>query len=550
MSSGDEKRARALRRRAEARLRARPKGAPVEASEDVVRLVHELQVHEMELELQNEELRRARDELEASATRYSELYDFAPVSYVTLDARSTILEINLVGASLLGLDRARVLGQRLASWVTPGTRKALEQLLAEVQREERAFCDLTLTVPRGEVHLRVDAVPEAPARAAEWRCRAALTDVTEAKAAAQLRESDRRKSAFLAVLSHELRNPLAPIANAIHLLEHVPPGSEQAIRARAVIQRQTAQLTRLVDDLLDLTRIERGKVELKPELVDLRDVVRRTCEDYRETVEQRGLQLHVTAPAAPVTVRGDPARLAQVVGNLLHNAAKFTPAGGTLTVVVGHAAGRVELRVRDTGVGVAPEQLGRLFEPFAQAEQGLARTAGGLGLGLSLAKGLAEMHGGTIAGRSEGLGRGAEFVVTLPLAPAASTSVRQAVRKPPSRSIVIIEDNEDQAVSLAEVLSLDGHRVEIARDGRSGVELIRRVRPEIVLCDLGLPDLSGYEVARAIRQDGVLRHTRLVALSGYAQSEDRERCREAGFDAHLPKPADRDTLNALLASDA
>jgi CheY-like chemotaxis protein len=251
-----------------------------------------------------------------------------------------------------------------------------------------------------------------------------------------------------------------------------------------------------------------------------------------------------------VTVRADPARLAQIAGNLLHNAAKFTPAGGAVTVVVGQAAGHAELHVRDTGVGVAPEQLGRLFEPFAQVDQGLARTAGGLGLGLSLARALVEMHGGTLAGRSEGLGRGAEFVVTLPVAPAAPTSLPATVRKPPSRSIVIIEDNEDQAASLADVLSLDGHRVEIARDGRSGLELVRRVRPEVVLCDLGLPDLNGYEVARAIREDEALSQTRLVALSGYAQPEDRERCHEAGFDAHLPKPADRDALDALLASEA
>jgi len=549
MTSGDEKASQALRRRAEERLRSLPRPR-LEASEDVVRLVHELQVHQIELEMQNEELRRARDELEANAIRYSELYDFAPVGYVTLDAQSTILEINLVGATLLGRDRARVLGQRFASWVTPGTRPALEKLLAGLQREERASCDVTLTVRDGQVHLRVDAVPEAPARAPEWRCRAALTDVTEARATAQLREADRRKSAFLAVLSHELRNPLAPIANAIHMLERVPPRSGQALRARAILERQTAQLTRLVDDLLDLTRIERGKVELKLELVDLREIVRRTVEDYREAFEQRGLQLHLTAPAGPVTVRGDPARLAQIAGNVLHNSAKFTAAGGVVTVAVGQAGGRAELRVRDTGVGVAPEQLSHLFETFAQVEQGLARTAGGLGLGLWLAKALAEMQGGTVAGSSEGLGRGAEFVMTLPLAPAARTRAAAPTGKATSRTIVLIEDNADAAETLAELLALDGHRVEVANDGRAGVELVRRVRPDVVLCDLGLPDLNGFEVARTIRAAPELRTTRIVALSGYAQPEDRERCREAGFDAHLPKPPDPAALNAVLASDA
>jgi signal transduction histidine kinase len=549
VSSKDDGPRRALRRKAEERLRAAPEAPRVEATEDVLRLIHELQVHQIELEMQNEELRRARDELEASVTRYSELYDFAPVGYVTLDAKSTILEINLVGSTLLGTNRAGLVGQRLASWVTPATRPALEALLASAQREERASCDLAITRENEQVYLHVDAVPEAPVRAAEWRCRAALTDVTEVKAAAQLRESDRRKSAFLAVLSHELRNPLAPIANAIRLLERVPPESEQATRARAVIERQTAQLTRLVDDLLDLTRIERGKVELKLESADLRDIVRRTCEDYREAFEQHGLELHITAPAGPVTVRGDSARLAQIVGNLLHNATKFTPTGGAVTVVVGQTAGRAELRVRDTGVGLAAGQLGHLFEPFAQADQGLARTGGGLGLGLSLVKGLVEMHGGTVGGASEGFGRGAEFVVTLPLAPTVATRRPAEARKPKPRSIVIIEDNVDAAALLADVLALDGHRVQVALDGRSGVELVRRLRPDIVFCDIGLPDLNGYDVARALRRDEALRATRLVALSGYAQPEDRERCREAGFDAHLPKPADHDALNVLLADE-
>jgi signal transduction histidine kinase len=549
VSAGDETGRRALRRRAEERLRTHPAGPQLEASEEVLRLIHELQVHQIELELQNEELRRVRDELEASVTRYSELYDFAPVGYVTLDARSKILEINLVGSTLLGKDRAHLVGQRFASWVAPPTRPALERLLATLQHEERGSCDLAITAAKGKVHLHVDAVPEAPARSAEWSCRAALTDVTEVKAAAQLRESDRRKSAFLAVLSHELRNPLAPIANAIHLLERVPPASEQANRARAVIERQTSQLTRLVDDLLDLTRIERGKVELKREVVDLREIVRRTCDDYRDVFEQRRVELHLTTPARPVTVRGDPARLAQVMGNLLHNAAKFTPDAGVVTVYLGQAAGRAELRVRDTGVGIAPEQLGKLFEPFAQVEQGLARTGGGLGLGLSLVKGLVEMHGGTVTGASDGLGHGAEFVATLPLVPAAATRPAAKARKAPPRSIVIIEDNADAAETLSELLALDGHRVEAASGGRSGIELVQRVRPDIVFCDIGLPDMSGYEVARALRGDEALRQTRLVALSGYAQPEDRERAREAGFDAHLAKPPALEAVNALLAGD-
>jgi CheY-like chemotaxis protein len=281
--------------------------------------------------------------------------------------------------------------------------------------------------------------------------------------------------------------------------------------------------------------------------VDLREVVRRTCDDYRETFERRGVDLHLTAPPRPVTTRGDPARLAQVVGNLLHNASKFTPGGGQVTVVVGESVGRAELRVRDTGMGIPVEQLGRLFEPFVQAEQGLARTVGGLGLGLSLAKALLEMQGGTVAATSDGPGKGAEFVVTLPLVRMAPTDRPATVPKPPPRSIVIIEDNADGAATLAELLQLDGHQVQIASDGRSGLEMVQRVRPDVVLCDLGLPDLSGYDIARALRAEEALRHVRLVALSGYAQPEDRERSREAGFHHHLAKPPDLDAVNAVLA---
>ncbi|OFX21649.1 MAG: hypothetical protein A2V77_14305 [Anaeromyxobacter sp. RBG_16_69_14] len=554
MKSGDSSGPRALRRRAEERLRARGRqGAQIGGAEDTLRLIHELQVHQIELEMQNEELRRVRDELEVSLARYSELYDFAPVGYVTLDRKSTIFEINLAGATMLGKERARLVGERFASWVTPATRPALQGLIGALRRDAtRASCDLALiSNGKGPLYVYVDAVPESSTRGADWRWRAALTDVTEQKAAAEKAgESDRRKSEFLALLSHELRNPLAPITNAIHLLDHAPAGSEQALQARAVISRQTRQLTRLVDDLLDLTRISKGRLELKLEVVDLHGIVRRTCDDHRAVFELRGVELRLDDPAGPVFVRGDPARLVQVVGNLLHNSAKFTPSGGVTSVSVSIVLGRAEIRVRDTGVGMEPAQLGRLFVPFAQVDDSLARPRGGLGLGLSLLKDLVKLHSGTVTGSSEGLGRGSEFVVSLPLAPPSVASRAAATEKPPPRSIVVIEDNADAALTLAEVLTFGGHKVEVALDGRSGLDLVRRVRPDFVFCDIGLPDLNGYEVASALRADETLRSTRLVALSGYAQSEDRERAREAGFDAHLPKPADLHVVNALLAKDA
>ncbi|BDG08839.1 hybrid sensor histidine kinase/response regulator [Anaeromyxobacter paludicola] len=375
-------------------------------------------------------------------------------------------------------------------------------------------------------------------------------DITARKRAEEeLREADRVKTGFLAMLSHELRNPLAPIRNSIYLLERAAAGSEQAARAQEVIRRQTEHLSRLVDDLLDVTRIAHGKVALQRARVDLRDVVRRTADDLRSMFEQGGVGLSVEEETnGPAWVDADATRIGQVLGNLLQNALKFTPGGGRVVVALRADGREVELRVRDTGVGMSPATLARLFEPFAQAEQPLARTAGGLGLGLALVKGLVELHGGSVAARSEGLGLGSELAFRLPLAPAAPAAAAAPgpAVAPRSRDILLVEDNVDAGQSLAEILALEGHRVRVARDGRSALELARALRPDVVLCDIGLPDMDGYEVARALRADEALGSARLIALSGYAQPEDRARAREAGFEAHLPKPPDIELLLAAL----
>jgi PAS domain S-box-containing protein len=373
-------------------------------------------------------------------------------------------------------------------------------------------------------------------------------DIAKLKAAEQeLRDSDRRKSEFLAVLSHELRNPLAPIRNAVHLLGLAPADSPQSRRAREVIERQVTHLARLVDDILDVTRLSRGKVTLARQRLDLRDAVIRTCDDHRPLLSQRGLGLQVSV-GDPAVVDADPTRIAQVIGNLLQNAAKFTPAGGTVKVSLARVDGRAELQVEDDGAGLDASLLPRMFEPFMQAERTLARTQGGLGLGLSLVKGFVELHGGTVAARSEGAGRGATFTVTLPLAEpqVAAPPPEQRASAAERLDILVVEDGEDAAATLGDLLELAGHRVRIARDGRSGVELARRSPPDLVLCDLGLPDLDGFGVARALRADPALRGTRLVALSGYALPEDRVRSAEAGFDAHLAKPAQLADLELLL----
>ena len=376
-----------------------------------------------------------------------------------------------------------------------------------------------------------------------------FNDISDRKRAeAALREADQRKSEFLGVLSHELRNPLAPIRNSIVLLDRAPAGSAQARRAREIIHRQTEHLTRLVDDLLDVTRISRDKIELQRTRLEVRDVVRKTCDDNHALLEQSGIEMHLDLPLSPVWIDGDATRISQVLGNLLHNAAKFTPAGGRVVVSVASRDGWVEIRVTDSGGGIDPDELERMFEPFAQGEQDLARTAGGLGLGLALVKGLVELHGGTVRAHSEGRGRGCEFLVSLPAA-AGGQGVRSPQRVTAGttkRQVLVIEDNLDSGQSLADVLELGGHRAQVARDGRTGIEMARRLKPDVVLCDIGLPDMSGYDVARALRADDALRSTRLIALTGYAQPEDRRRALEAGFEAHMPKPVSLDELGELL----
>jgi PAS domain S-box-containing protein len=368
-----------------------------------------------------------------------------------------------------------------------------------------------------------------------------------------LEESDRSKSQFIAMLSHELRNPLAPIRNSLHILDRAAPGGEQARRAHTVIDRQVGHLTRIVDDLLDVTRISRGKMELRRERLDLCDVVRRAIEDNRWLFERSGIECQASVPEIPVWIDGDRTRITQVLGNLLHNAAKFTEAGGKATISVegNESARQAIIRVRDTGVGVAPEMLPRVFEPFAQADTTLDRSKGGLGLGLALVKGVVEMHGGSVSVECEGLGRGAEFTVRLPESEAlpAGASARREVASGSLR-VLVIEDNADAAESLRELLELGRHTVEVAFSGTEGIEKARVFRPDVVLCDIGLPGMDGYEVARTMRADPVLRGAKLVALTGYAAPEDVARSRDAGFDRHVAKPPSVVKIEEALASRA
>lgn len=376
------------------------------------------------------------------------------------------------------------------------------------------------------------------------------TDIENQVREAALRETDRKKNEFLAMLSHELRNPLAAIRSAIYLIQHVPPADPSALNAQAVIDRQVTHLTRIVDDLLDIARIARGKFQVERRRLDIGEALRRAVEDQRPEFDKRGLELDCWLGSKELWVDGDETRLVQVIDNLLGNALKFTPRGGRVEVFLKNENDSATLRVRDSGIGIPPERLTDLFEPFVQLNPVPGHLHGGLGLGLALIKGIVEMHGGSVSVRSAGAGQGTEFVVRLPIAPKGQPAA--AVRQNGSmkrRCVLLIEDNIDMAELLRQLLVVLGQNVHVANDGMTGIELARRIRPDLVICDIGLPELSGLEVARRLRTDELFRTTEIVALSGYGLPEDRRKSADAGFSRHIVKPVSMDDIERLLSED-
>jgi PAS domain S-box-containing protein len=380
-------------------------------------------------------------------------------------------------------------------------------------------------------------------------------DIGRLKDAEQaLREADRRKDEFLATLSHELRNPLAPVRSSIAVLKAGSAAEMELAEARDVIDRQVAHMARLLDDLLDVSRITRGKLELRRERVELAAVVRLALETSRPPMERAGHQLTVSLPETPIWLDADPVRLEQVFSNLLNNAAKYTDRGGQIGLTARLLDCEVLVCVRDSGIGLTEEQLPRLFEMFSQVSSSLERSQGGLGIGLSLVRGLVELHGGQISAASEGLGKGSEFSVRLPVvdsaaAPAAPAAAeQQGFTALPGRKILVADDNHDAASMLALLLRLSGHEVEVAHDGREAVDTAAAFQPDVLLLDIGMPQMSGYDVARHIRRQPWGRTALLVALTGWGQEDDKRRAADAGFDHHLTKPVDPAALTKLLSS--
>jgi signal transduction histidine kinase len=369
----------------------------------------------------------------------------------------------------------------------------------------------------------------------------------------ELRKMDQNKNQFLSMLSHELRNPLTSIMMSISFLDRVTPGGEQFRQAKEIIERQTTQLSRLVDDLLDVTRITQNKINLKKENINLNELISRALEDYKEQLSSKGVGLKIELTSVPLHMEADPARLTQVVGNLINNASKFTEMGNYVQVSVWKDEDKQEavICVKDDGLGIKPDILPDLFLPFIQVDSSLDRSSGGLGLGLAIVKGMVDLHGGSVAAASEGLGKGAQFTIRLPLPAVPDNNwVKQLQpNEKPSRTlrILVIDDIPDVAEIICSLLRLLGHEVISANSGSEGIVKAKAFLPEILFCDIGMPGMNGYEVAKSFRRDNELKDIFRVALTGYAQPEDLERAREAGFKKHLAKPVNLDTLEQTLA---
>jgi CheY-like chemotaxis protein len=377
--------------------------------------------------------------------------------------------------------------------------------------------------------------------------------MTDKRHVEQLQIADKQKNEFLAMLAHELRNPLAPIRNGVELLKMSRTVEPEVQETTRMMERQIIHLVRLVDDLLDVSRIITGKIQLENAPIDVSEFIDRAIEEVQPTLDARGHELMLMRPARQIIVQGDMVRLAQVVSNLLSNAAKYTEKPSQIWLSIEPREDAVLIRVRDSGIGMEPDELPRIFNLFEQADTSISRFRGGLGIGLTLVKRIVELHGGTVTATSRGLTQGSEFVICLPLSQATSSAKvgsysGREIRGKPGRRILVVDDNVDAALSVERLLKKWGHDVQTAFNGPQAIEQARTFRPHIVLLDIGMPGMSGYDVAKQLRAEHEFESLIITALTGYGQAEDRRRSREAGFNHHLTKPPDPELLAALLDS--
>jgi two-component system CheB/CheR fusion protein len=490
---------------------------------------------------------------------FLQVADLLPDATLLVAGDGTILAANRAAARRLAMTADELCARPLAALVADGA-SCLTQYLRECAASRElvqaalvfggrpgqsvpCHCEgaaLEIGTAQAETTILLRVLPHGTDMESELRRRAA-----------ESAEADRHKEDFLAMLAHELRNPLAPALNALHLLGSRNAEATAHERAWKILDRQIRHLNRLVNELLDVSRLTRGKIKLQPGRMDLGRVVRRSVEDHQDDLQRAGLTCEVETPQTPVWMRGDATRLSQVVANLLDNVIKFTDPGGraTVRVTVDEPRSLAVLRVRDTGIGIDAPMLRRLFQVFAQADRSLDRPRGGLGLGLAVVKGLVNLHGGDVAVTSSGPRQGTEVTVRLPLVGEPAALTEAPTTASPTMSpcrVLVVEDNRDSADSLRMLLEMMGHPVRVARTGTEGVQVATDWLPEAVICDIGLPEMNGYEVARRLRQQAGMEQALLVALTGYNLEEDRRQSRDAGFDHHLVKPADPEVLRGLL----
>ena len=471
----------------------------------------------------------------------------------TLDG--VITSWNRGAEKVLGYTADEVIGRHVSMLMPPELIEDMPRILDRIRKGEKVDHYETRRRRKDgtiiDVSLTVSPIRDASGRVVE--ASKIGRDITHEKLIeAERKEADRRKDEFLAMLAHELRNPLSAINNAAQLFGKLET-EEELVWAKDVVQRQVKHLSRLIDDLLDVSRISRGKIGLKKEPLSLSPVVSSAVEAVRPLLEERKHELSVSLTNEGLRLEADPLRLEQILVNLLTNAAKYTDAGGKISLTTRHEGGDIVIEIRDTGMGIMPELMPRIFDLFAQGDRTAARSEGGLGIGLTLVQKLVEMYGGSVNAASEGPGKGSEFTVRLPALEEPSVREPGPGGAPPraarqSSRVLVVDDNFDNARTLSRLLRLLGHDVRVAYDGHEAIEVARVHRPEIVLLDIGLPVMDGYEVAKRLRTEEGCREALIIAVSGYGQPEDLSRSKEAGFDHHLIKPVDYDALMILFAA--
>ena len=513
---------------------------------------------------------RARRTAEIAAERFKTTLSSIGDAVLVTDRQGRIVSLNPIAEALTGWTYEEAIGQPLEKVfviVDEGTRTPTANPAARAMQEGIivGLSNHTLLVTKQGLERPIDD-SAAPIRAADGSlvgCVLVFRDVTERRAAERelrkladkLGDTDRRKNTFLATLAHELRNPLAPISAGLQVLKATQDDPSRAEEVRSTMERQTRLLTALVDDLLDISRITSGKLILRKCVVDLQDVLRTAVDAAQPMIDDAGHALTIDLPQQPICLDADPQRLAQVFANLLNNAAKYTPQGGSISLAVSSSDGHAIVSVRDTGIGIPRDRWESIFEMFSQIEHPLQRDSGGLGIGLTLVRSLVEMHGGSIEVHSEGPGQGSEFTVRLPALTGVAAAEAAAIESPNAvaatpRRVLVADDNRAAADMLAMVVRLLGHEVRTANDGLEAVGVGAEFHPDIVLMDIGMPKLNGHEAARLMRREPWGQNITLVAVTGWGQDEDRLSSKEAGFDHHLVKPVEPSELKRLLSSPA